>query len=1054
MQRSRSSWLTYVFGISLLSVGFNSFAAIEWKGKNVEATFGLGSNQLAKAYSVQEIACSAPANVAWPDDKIVFTFQFVNLTNIPLKVRGTAESVQYRMISDPKNVWWGQIYEKIADCGSVPIVVDLPPKGYANIEVTPVQPKQFGAYCLVVDLPGYGRQFAAAYLHVPKAEPGKVQFPTYAMDLRETSESMCSLFQRLGIKGARQEFGYGSTTNWQFKYTVTEWCSLFDRLSRHDITLMATIEGSTSEVTPFGKFRGSLNDRDEGVMDYPGDLAWMPQYDDDFKEWTCFLASTFGWPKGMLNAVELWNEPWEGGSISGWGADMIRYREIYTKMAQGVEAARYRGSKVLIGGTCSSMNTEDKLFCDGTNTFLKWMDFNSIHYQPLGTVPALIPDWVNRKSPYGPVRNWDTESWMANSEDRIAPVIASMRAQGLSRTAGVLHDNVRSPQYPRIREGDGKATKMVEVMQAWSPGAGIAAVQHFIGQRDFKQILFTNGLPWVFIFNGLPHVVTTATGATTNAPDPDDGTAVVVGDLGGVYERDLCKFRSVLGLANAAQVAELQKQLDALPLDAPAKERESLQRQIRSAQVLTGATLTLPSEKDAFRLFDLYGNPVPAKRGKLIVPLDGCGCYLRGDGTPGSFARLVEALRAARIDGYQPVELQASDLTARLAQKPALRIRLANILNRPVTGILKATLGKLSLDLPTQPIALAAYETKIVDVPVSGGEPTDDNSYPLSVAFDAGPDGTASIADKMHVNVIAKRTITVDGKLDDWTDVLPQVVTSGVDTGPSLTEKAWLPFAAFPEKQGAGLAVGYLAYDEQNFYFAAKVSDSTPTPGTLRFATRDDYQYFYPEVVHEVDAKGKPLRDLTWPAGVRRFTYRKAPDLPFGSGLWSCDGVQIAFNVLPDDKKGLLACAPGTMPGYQVYKDTDYEYYLHQVGEKWSGGTEVWRLMAPGVPRKHFYPRQPKAAKDGGPVDSAKLAIVQTANTRIVECALPWSEIPDVKAAMDAGRNIKFTFRVTDDKGPSYDMTTGRNVAKKNPLTFHPYWQTFGANEVEFAFEK
>ena len=196
------------------------------------------------------------------------------------------------------------------------------------------------------------------------------------------------------------------------------------------------------------------------------------------------------------------------------------------------------------------------------------------------------------------------------------------------------------------------------------------------------------------------------------------------------------------------------------------------------------------------------------------------------------------------------------------------------------------------------------------------------------------------------------------------------------------------------------------------------------------------------------------MTNLVWPEGVRRFTYRTAPDLPFGSGLWSCDGLQIAFNVLPQDKKGLLVCAPGTMDGYQVYKDTDYEYYLHAVGEKWGGGTELWRLMAPGVPRKHFYPRQPKAPKDGGPVEGGKLAVVQNANTRIVECALPWTEIPEVKAEMDAGRTVKFTFRVTDDKGPSYDMTTGRSVAKKNPLTFHPYWQTFGANEVEFAFEK
>ena len=155
--------------------------------------------------------------------------------------------------------------------------------------------------------------------------------------------------------------------------------------------------------------------------------------------------------------------------------------------------------------------------------------------------------------------------------------------------------------------------------------------------------------------------------------------------------------------------------------------------------------------------------------------------------------------------------------------------------------------------------------------------------------------------------------IVVDGKLDDWKDVLPQIVVSDADTGPSLTEKAWLPFATFPEKQGAGLAVGYMAYDDQNFYFAAKVSDSTPSAGTLRFAARDDDQYFYPEICHPIDAKGKRLQDLVWPAGVRRFTYRTAPDLPFGSGLWSSDGIQLAFNVLPDDKKGLLVCAPGTM---------------------------------------------------------------------------------------------------------------------------------------------
>jgi len=41
-----------------------------------------------------------------------------------------------------------------------------------------------------------------------------------------------------------------------------------------------------------------------------------------------------------INAVELCNEPWEGFSISGWGADLPRYRELYERRAVGVEEAR------------------------------------------------------------------------------------------------------------------------------------------------------------------------------------------------------------------------------------------------------------------------------------------------------------------------------------------------------------------------------------------------------------------------------------------------------------------------------------------------------------------------------------------------------------------------------------------------------------------------------------------------------------------------------------------------------------------------------------------
>ena len=78
-------------------------------------------------------------------------------------------------------------------------------------------------------------------------------------------------------------------------------------------------------------------------------------------------------------------------------------------MADAVlEARKEAGVTVRIGGACSSANTRDKLFCDGTGTFLPWLDFVSIHYQPLSADAVLEPKWMNRKGDYGRVRVWDS----------------------------------------------------------------------------------------------------------------------------------------------------------------------------------------------------------------------------------------------------------------------------------------------------------------------------------------------------------------------------------------------------------------------------------------------------------------------------------------------------------------------------------------------------------------------------------------------------------------------------------------------------------------------
>ncbi len=429
-------------------------------------------------------------------------------------------------------------------------------------------------------------------------------------------------------------------------------------------------------------------------------------------------------------------------------------RDAYAHIRRGgIVAAREKDNvQVLIGGTCSSMNARDKLFPDGSDQFLKWMDFVSIHYQALSADPSLVREWVNRKGPYGPVKVWDTESWIANSEDRVAGVIASMRAQGQSRTAGVYRGNAYDA---KIVKADGR---VYPVVQAWSTSAAIAASQKFIGQRDFNRLLFRNGLPWVFVFDGLPlH--------EGGEPRPDDGTVVVVGNLAKVYNPDRTLFRSVA--------------------------------------VDPKAQLTLDDPDHAVRVYDFYGNLISQQDAKVIVPLNGFGYFLRSDGKPGSFDKLLKIVAAARTDGYSPVEIVAHDLTAPIDSHPSLKITLSNILNRPIAGHLSATLTGVKLDLPRNSIQLKPNERRDIVIPVVSGKAATANIYPLNATFDAGTDGVSSHEEDMHVNVIARRTITVDGDLADWKGVLPEVLP-GSSIGASQSEEAYLPFVDFNRKASDG----------------------------------------------------------------------------------------------------------------------------------------------------------------------------------------------------------------------------------------------------------
>ncbi|MEM6315950.1 MAG: hypothetical protein AAF743_17805, partial [Planctomycetota bacterium] len=506
---------------------------------------------------------------------------------------------------------------RLAEPVEVPLGVDatLAAGGWQDVTITLPEPAHLGGYAVVLELADASRHYVTSFTRTFEPKLERVQHPKQALEKMPPE-----ILARLGIQAIRWPVafhpeGMGERRE---KYMARIHAELRE-LHENKVTVVAEISASHwNPYLPLGRPRPHLDD--DGVMkDGKQDRVWLPTWDDEYEQFVYDLVAEFGWPNGPITGFMLWNEPWEGRSISGWQSDMPRYRELYTRMGDAVMRARDEaGVDVLIGGADSTSNTWDKFFAEGIDNSPLWpayFDFVSVHYQGL-TAPVLYPDWNDRTHHNGRVLVWDTESWVANTDDRFLAAVAPMRAAGYDRVLGSLSRiAVNTLSHRRIardtiRTADGDL-EVDRHLESRPLAAAYAASQHFIGEREFREILFKNGLPWVFVFDGLDG-------------NPDDGTVVIVGDIDSIFSkpgaRHTTLFSRVRSLDEVAAKAAMRAELAELEPGTP--EAQELRVALAEPMPLTNASFTVDAAGQSFGLYDVYGNVItPNADVTITVPL-------------------------------------------------------------------------------------------------------------------------------------------------------------------------------------------------------------------------------------------------------------------------------------------------------------------------------------------------------------------------------------------------------------------------------------------------
>lgn len=426
----------------------------------------------------------------------------------------------------------------------------------------------------------------------------------------------------------------------------------------------------------------------------------------------------------------------------------------------------------------------------------------------------------------------------------------------------------------------------------------------------------------------------------------------------------------------------------------------------------------------SIRSFDMFGNEIKLRgdRRKLRLTVNAEPKFLEAYLSPKQFEAL---LSRAIYRGLRPVEIIVHQIGQPVNEHPHLIIELQNAHPVKLAGKLTVNADGLVLQPREITFSLAPVERRAFGFKVVSAINGRSNCYPAKIAV-ATNMGTATLNEDLYVAVIRRGSITTDGDISDWKGIgaIPIMLTRASSDIALL--KAWFPWEKFKEAAGGFSAEVAFAYDEQNFYMAARVVDEKPN-------------------ILQPLLAGKNLHRFQNPPG--DYVYHQIGPIPGASG----DLIQIALGRLEREWRSKYEVFPPTSPlyGFGHHMCSEYCYIVYPIEDD---GAEVMRVRTPKFYYLHPLPIDYGFLARSCKVDGSKAVAKRVNGGYIYELALPWSELNAIDPA--PRKRIKLSFLIQDgNMGSVLQFSEGKSLCMTTTMDFEPAWGSKWCAGTEFEFD-